>query len=80
MTIKWQWCGLDELSSTQAYKVFAARSTVFVIEQNCVYQDLDGLDLQALHLVGWSGAERSLSRRAPKYAPSSVAVAHKASQ
>lgn len=55
--ITWQWSRLEELTSTQSYRLFAARSTVFVIEQNCVYQDLDGLDLEALHLIGWSGNE-----------------------
>ena len=55
--IAWQWCRLEELTCTQSYRLFAARSTVFVIEQNCVYQDLDGLDIDALHLIGWSDTE-----------------------
>jgi len=57
MTIQWQWCGLDDLTVRQLYKLLAARSEVFVIEQNCVYQDMDGLDLDAVHLIGWSGTE-----------------------
>jgi ElaA protein len=57
MTIRWQWCGIDDLSARQLYKLLAARSAVFVIEQNCVYQDMDGLDLDAVHLIGWSGPE-----------------------
>jgi ElaA protein len=56
-SIQWQWCGLDDLTARQLYKLFAARSAVFVVEQNCVYQDMDGLDLDARHLVGWSGDE-----------------------
>jgi len=53
--IEWQWCRLDELSPRQLYAVMAARSDVFVVEQNCVYRDLDGRDADALHLIGWSG-------------------------
>jgi len=53
--IRWQWCTLDELTGPEAYEVMAARSAVFVVEQNCVYGDLDGLDLQAQHLIAWSG-------------------------
>lgn len=37
--------------------MLAARVAVFVVEQNCAYQDLDGLDAEAEHLIAWSGAE-----------------------
>jgi ElaA protein len=55
--IEWQWCSFDELSAQQLYAVLAAREAVFVVEQACAYQELDGLDLDARHLVGWSNAE-----------------------
>lgn len=29
------------------------RSEVFVVEQDCVYQDIDGKDEKALHILGW---------------------------
>jgi len=53
--IAWQWCRLDELTTRQQYAIFAARESVFVVEQNCAYQDLDGVDFDVHHLVGWSG-------------------------
>lgn len=53
--IHWQWCTLDELPTTRLYALFAAREAVFIVEQNCVYQELDGLDPGAWHLIGWSG-------------------------
>jgi ElaA protein len=56
MDIEWQWCDLAELPLERLYAVFAARSEVFVVEQTSLYQDLDGLDLAARHLVGWSGS------------------------
>ncbi len=34
------------------YQALALRSSVFVVEQHCVYQDVDGLDLDALIIVG----------------------------
>jgi ElaA protein len=56
-SLRWQWCTLHELSAAELYAVLAARSAVFVVEQNCPYQDADGYDLDALHLIVWSGAE-----------------------
>lgn len=55
--IEWQWYRMSELSARQLYALIAARVAVFVVEQNCPYQDLDGLDARAEHLVGWSGTQ-----------------------
>jgi ElaA protein len=55
--LRWHWCRLGELSAEQVYAVLAARVAIFVVEQNCAYQDLDGLDADAEHLIAWSGAE-----------------------
>lgn len=40
------------LSNEQLYEILAARLEVFVVEQNCPYQDCDGKDLQSWHLMG----------------------------
>ncbi len=42
----------NELSLSDLYQVLKLRSEVFVVEQNCVYQDIDGKDERALHLIG----------------------------
>lgn len=42
----------NELSLSELYQILQLRSEVFVVEQNCVYQDIDGKDEKALHLVG----------------------------
>ena len=55
--IEWQWCRLDDLSAQQLYAVFATRAEIFVIEQNCIYLDLDGRDVGAMHLIAWAGTE-----------------------
>ena len=39
-----------ELTTDELYELLRVRSEVFVVEQNCVYQDLDGDDQQAIHL------------------------------
>jgi ElaA protein len=42
----------NELSVVELYQLLQLRSEVFVVEQNCVYQDIDGKDEKALHLIG----------------------------
>jgi ElaA protein len=43
----------NELSVDELYDVLQLRSEVFVVEQNCVYQDIDGKDHKALHVLGY---------------------------
>lgn len=43
----------DELSTVELYELLQLRSEVFVVEQNCVYQDIDGKDQKALHVFGY---------------------------
>ena len=50
---EWQWRGFAELSNHALYEVLAQRQHVFVLEQRCLYNDFDGLDLEAHHLLGW---------------------------
>lgn len=41
----------DELTSVDLYHILKARSQVFVVEQNCPYQDMDEVDFDCLHLI-----------------------------
>lgn len=41
-----------ELSTDELYGILQLRSEVFVVEQDCVYQDIDGKDFNALHVLG----------------------------
>jgi ElaA protein len=43
----------DELTPHELYAILQLRSEVFVVEQNCVFQDMDGKDRYANHLMGW---------------------------
>lgn len=49
----WQWLRFSELSATQLYEILRMRQEVFTVEQDCAYQDADGKDQQAWHLVAW---------------------------
>lgn len=42
----------NELNTKELYSVLQLRSEVFVVEQDCVYQDLDGKDHNAIHVLG----------------------------
>lgn len=52
MTIQWHHKSFDLLSTQELYALFALRIEVFVVEQNCPYQDADGKDLKSSHVFG----------------------------
>lgn len=43
----------NALSTLELYQLLQLRSEVFVVEQNCVYQDIDGKDTKAIHVLGY---------------------------
>lgn len=52
MEIKWEVKKFEELSLDELYQVLRLRSEVFVVEQGCFYQDVDGKDKHCHHLMG----------------------------
>lgn len=42
-----------QLTTKELYDLLQLRSEVFVVEQDCVYQDIDGKDQKALHILGY---------------------------
>ncbi|MEM7054277.1 MAG: GNAT family N-acetyltransferase [Pseudomonadota bacterium] len=48
--LHWRVQRFDELSNDELYRILRARVEVFVVEQNCPYAELDGLDGAALHV------------------------------
>ncbi|MGV8804217.1 MAG: GNAT family N-acetyltransferase [Polaromonas sp.] len=50
--ISWRCVPFEGLSAFDLYAVLQLRSEVFVVEQACVFQDIDGADAQALHVLG----------------------------
>ena len=47
----------QELTTQELYDLLQLRSEVFVVEQDCVYQDVDGKDQKALHILGFKNDE-----------------------
>ena len=57
LEIAWKFCAFDELSLHELYALLQLRTEVFVMEQNCVFQDMDGTDAQAMHLLGYASGQ-----------------------
>lgn len=51
--INWECKSFNELSNFELYELLKLRSLVFVVEQNCVYQDIDDKDQKSFHLLGY---------------------------
>jgi ElaA protein len=49
----WQVLEWEEITLDILHDIFSLRSEVFVVEQNCVYQDIDGKDPKATHVLGY---------------------------
>lgn len=57
MPLNWIFKRFDELTAPELYAIIQLRNEVFVVEQNCVYQDADDKDRQAIHLCGWDDSK-----------------------
>ncbi|CDG85783.1 GNAT family N-acetyltransferase [Janthinobacterium agaricidamnosum] len=49
----WAWLSFEQLSTAELYQILALRQDVFILEQQCLYPDIDGCDQAAWHLLGW---------------------------
>jgi ElaA protein len=65
--IAWRFAPFAELSAVEVHDILQARSAVFVVEQDCVFQDVDGVDPGCWHL---------LARAASANAPSPLGGGH----
>ena len=55
--ISWSIKSFDELNKNELYDLLKLRSEVFVVEQNCVYQDIDDKDIKGTHFFGQDGSD-----------------------
>jgi ElaA protein len=55
MVVSWQIKHFNELGINEFHDLIALRIAVFIVEQNCPYQELDGKDKKAYHLIGRNG-------------------------
>lgn len=62
---KYQWTckSFQELSADELYSILRLRSEVFVVEQNCVFLDMDNKDQSCYHIMGWDGTNLVASTR-----------------
>lgn len=59
--LQWAWARFAELGLDGMYDALALRARVFVLEQQCVYDDVDGLDRQAWHLLARGAGGQALA-------------------
>ncbi|HXG70101.1 MAG TPA: GNAT family N-acetyltransferase [Gemmatimonadaceae bacterium] len=55
--VRWQLSRFMDLTPAELYAALALRQRVFVVEQECAYQDADWRDADAWHLLGWTTDE-----------------------
>ena len=55
MQLNWKYNSFNELDVIELYAILQLRNEVFVVAQNCVYQDADNKDALSYHLSGWDG-------------------------
>ncbi len=53
MNITWYHKHFKELNTTELYQILQLRNEVFIVEQNCPFQDLDDKDFKCYHLMGF---------------------------
>ncbi len=57
MAIEWKCSFFNELDVHELYAALRLRSEVFVVEQNCVFLDMDNKDQGSYHLFGWEDGQ-----------------------
>lgn len=53
MNIEWYCKSFNNLAPAELYQIMRLRNEVFVVEQNCVFQDADNKDQGCMHFIGW---------------------------
>lgn len=53
MALRWEFKTFDALTAAEVYALLKLRSEVFVVEQNCVFLDMDDKDQMCHHLLGY---------------------------
>ena len=56
-SLNWLVKSLEEIQPLQLYSLLKLRADVFIIEQDCIYPDMDGKDLHSLHVMGIKNEE-----------------------
>ncbi|HEX4896591.1 MAG TPA: GNAT family N-acetyltransferase [Solimonas sp.] len=59
--LQWRWYAWEQLDPDTLYGFLRLRSEIFVVEQNCVFPDMDGVDPRCTHLCGRDAQGRLLA-------------------
>jgi ElaA protein len=59
-SITWRCAPFEQLTPSEIHDMLQARSAAFVVEQGCVFLDIDGVDPQCWHLVGYASLDSRL--------------------
>ena len=54
-SLDWQAYSFEELDTDRLYTILQLRQQVFIVEQSCTYNDLDGRDQDSFHFCAWRG-------------------------
>ncbi len=57
MKLNWNTSAFEQLDTRTLFEILKLRQSVFVVEQECAYPDIDDIDLEAMHLCGWNGSQ-----------------------
>ena len=60
--IDWRFARFEELTPREVHDLYRLRVDVFIVEQNCVFQDVDGVDPDCWHLLGYEASGPGLRR------------------
>lgn len=71
--ITWRFSKFDDLSAREVHDIYRARIEVFVVEQKCSFQDVDGADPMCWHLTGFAADALGPGRHRDDEAPPAVA-------
>lgn len=55
--LSWRFSKFDDLSAREVHDIYRVRVEVFVLEQACAFQDVDGADPACYHLIGTNGSK-----------------------
>ncbi|HUP90653.1 MAG TPA: GNAT family N-acetyltransferase [Solimonas sp.] len=61
MSLDWRWYSWPELPPDVLYSFLKLRSDIFVVEQNCVFSEMDGVDERCEHLCGFDANDKLLA-------------------
>ena len=60
MNITWYHKHFRDLNTTELYQILQLRNEVFIVEQNCPFQDLDDKDFKCYHLMGFDTVSQKI--------------------